>query len=518
MYLNKKLKSIIALLFVLSFLTGICFSAEKEIIILHTNDIHGNVFSMFDKNVGEKGDNIGGLAHVATKICEMHKKYPGKIILVDAGDISQGTPVSNVFYGAPVTEFMNHVKYDAATFGNHEFDWNIERMREQVDKRNFPMICANLVYKSNGKTPEYMKPYIILEKNGLKIGLIGVITPETPRMSFPKNTEPFKFLDPAQSIEKYRKELNKKGVKVIGVVSHIGYEEDRIIAKKLKGISFIVGGHSHTFVTKPEAVNGVPVLQGGCWGKNLGFAKLIFDDKTGQLVSWNAELLPIISKDIPKDVKLDEILNSYNDQVKDRMAEVIGTLSADISHSLPASGKIADTAVGKLMTDILKEVTGADVAVHNTHGLRASMTKGDITRESVFKVLPFDNNVITYDIKGTDMKKFIEYYVDRPSYTQLAGVSLDYDSDRADGDRCLNIKIGGQPIDPSKTYKIASIDYLHSVSQDNELLKNAANVVYGLNMRDEVEKYIEQVKDIKVPESVRINVLKNPPSSSKQRH
>lgn len=514
MCLKTMFKSLFTALFFISILAGVSFAGEKEIILLHTNDIHGNVFPIFDKRYGEKGANLGGFAQISTKIKEIRKEYPGKVLLIDAGDISQGTIVSNSFYGAPVTDFMNYMKYDASTFGNHEFDWGPEMMAEQSKKRKFPMVCANLVEKSTGKPSSYFKPYTIINRNGLKIGLIGLATPETVRMSFRKNVEKFDFLDPVTSVEKYQKELQAKGIKIIGVISHLGYNEDLNMAKKLSNIAFIVGGHSHSTIEKPYAENGIPVVQAGSSGKYLGFVKLAFDDKTGKLLNWEGKLIPIESEKIAKDLELEKRLNFYNDKVKGKMAEVIGELSEDITHS--QVGKFADTTVGKVVTDILIKVTGADVAIYNTHGLRAGMQKGPITRESVFQVLPFDNSIITYNIKGSDMKELLNYYVDRSSYSQLAGVTLNYDSERPDGDRLTDIKIDGKPIDVNKTYKIVSVDFLYSVSQDFKVLKDATNVEYGLNIRDEVEQYIEKVKNITVPEATRINVLKEAPSSKKR--
>ncbi len=515
--LRSMFRSFAVVALLLTFLTGYAFAGEqKQIILLHTNDIHGVVFPVFDKKIGDKGAEVGGLTHLATKIEQLRKEYPGKVLLLDAGDMSQGTPVSNIFYGAPVTDYMNYVKYDASTFGNHEFDWDETKMKEQVARRKFPMVCANITEKSTGKVPSFMKPYIIVERNGMKIGVIGLATVDTPKMSFPKNVESFNFTDPLAAVEKYQKELEKKGVKVIGIISHMGYDVDQKFAEKLSGIAFIVGGHSHTFVTEPKEINGIPVLQAGCWGKNIGFADLTFDKDTGKLVKFSGKLIPIMSKEIPKDEKLDKMINVYQDKVKDLMSKVIGELSADATNTAPKGA--GNTSIGDLMTDILRHITGTDLAFYNTHGLRANLTKGKMTREALFFVLPFDNNIITYEIPGSELHKVIEYYVDRPSFSQMSGVTLDYDSDKPEGQRVSDIKVDGKEIDKNKTYKISSIDFLYSVSQDCQPIKEAKNVVYGKNIRDEVEKYIIGKEKINVPEEVRIKVLKNPPSESRKRH
>ncbi len=509
--LRKTLNSLIAVALFISLLSGYAFALnKKEIVILHTNDIHGRVFPFYDK---KSQSYIGGTTNLATKIAEMRLIY-GKdnVLLLDAGDMSQGTPVSNIFYGDPITDYMNYVQYDCSTFGNHEFDWDKEQLVRQVERRKFPMVCANLVDKNTGKTPDFAKPYIIVEKAGMKIGIIGLATPSTPKMCFPKNVEDFKFLDPVEAVNKYKAELQKQGVKVIGIVSHNGYEEEKEMAQKLSGIDFIVGGHSHTVVPNPELVNGIPVLQAGDWGRYLGFAQLEIDADTGKLLSFKGRLIPITSYD----VKLHEDLMTYENKVKEIMSEVIGEISADASNQRTRKDS-ATTSVGDIMTDIIKEITGSDIAICNTHGLRASLTKGPITREALFYVLPFDNTLMTFDVKGSDLKKIIEYYIDRPSYSQISGVTAEYDSSRPFGDRVVNIKVNGQPLVPDKTYKIGTIDFLYSVSQDCPEIQKAVNVQYGKFLRDEVDAYITKNKKVIVPEEIRIKVLKGDSPGERKR-
>ncbi len=496
--LKKSLNLLMAVVMMTALLTGYAFALEKkELIILHTNDIHGRVFPFYDK---KSGTYVGGLTNLASKIQDLRRIYGEEnVLLIDAGDMSQGTPVSNIFYGDPVTDYMNYVKYDCATFGNHEFDWAKAQLERQVERRQFPMICANLVSK-DGKPLGFFKPYIVLERAGMKIGLIGLATPTTPRMCFPKNVEDFKFLDPLECVNKYKAELNKQGVKVIGVVSHNGYDEDKEMAAKLTGVDFIIGGHSHTFVDHPSETNGIPVCQAGCWGQKLGFAKLEIDPETGKLLSFRGSLLPVRSYD----AKLHEQLMTYEDKVRGSMSEAVGEINADASNQFTRD-KCGTTSVGDVVTDIIKDITKSDVVFMNTHGLRASWAKGVLTRGDIFNVLPFDNNLMTYTIKGSDLAKIIEYYIDRPSFTQVSGITCVYDAKKPFNSRVSDVKINGQPIDPAKTYKVGTIDFLFAVSKDCPELKNAKNVTYGKFLRDEVEAYLKDHKKIVVPEEIRVS-------------
>ncbi len=515
---KKFFNKFIYFVFITALLTNISFAAEKKhLIVLHTNDIHGMVFPVFDKKFGPKGEKLGGLANIATKITQIRSEYPNKTMLLDAGDISQGTPVSNLFFGSPVTDYMNYIRYDASTFGNHEFDWAIDKMKAQVARRHFPMVCANILDKATGKIPSFMIPYTVLKRNGMNIGIIGVATPDTPYMCFPKNVEEFRFTDPSAAINKYRAELEKKGINIIGVISHNGYEEDQALSKKIKGIDFIIGGHSHTAVAQPLMHNGAIIAQAGSWAKNLGFLKLFIDTKTGKVLAFKGELIPIVSKDIPEDKIILKKLQAYQDKVQGIMSEVIGTLSADADNKIVKG--TGSTPVGDLITDIMRHQAEADVVFYNTHGLRASMTKGNITKESVFMVLPFDNNIVTYTLSGADLLKAIEYYTDRPDYSQMSGVTLDYDNTKPAGHRTGNVLVNGKEVDLNKKYRIASIDFLVNVSSDFEPVKNAKDLETGKNVRDEVEAYIVTHPQVNVPEGVRIRVINGDPSpEGKSKH
>lgn len=512
--LRKTLNILMMTVMLTAVLTGYAFALDKkELIILHTNDIHGRVFPFFDK---KSQSYLGGTTNLATKIAELRKEYGAdKVLLIDAGDMSQGTPVSNIFHGDPITDYMNHVKYDCSTFGNHEFDWDREQLERQVARRQFPMVCANLLDKKTKKPVSFAKPYIIVEKNGMKVGIIGLATPSTVRMCFPKNVETFIFADPVESINKYKAELNKQGVKVIGITSHNGYDEDKEIASKVSGINFIIGGHSHTFVNNPSETNGIPVCQSGCWGQNLGFAKLVVDADTGKLLSFEGKLIPIKSYD----AGLHEKLMVYENKVRESMSVVLGEINADASHREYERKGSGTTGIGDVISDAMKEVTKADVFFINTHGLRASLSKGTLTRGDVFNVLPFDNSLMTYELKGKDLEKLIEYYIDRPSFTQVSGLTCEYDSKKPFNHRVSNLKINGKALDKNKTYKIGTIDFLFEVSKkDCPELKNAKNITYGQFLRDEFEGYLKNHKKITVPEEIRVKVINGNSPGERKRH
>ncbi len=509
---NTCMAFMLAVMFI-AFLTGSSYALDKkELIILHTNDMHGQVYPYYFKQMGAY---YGGVANLAARINQLREEYgKDKILLIDAGDISQGTPVSNIFQGDPMTDYMNYIGYDCTTFGNHEFDWGQKALLRQVQRRKFPTVCANVIETATGQVPTGVKPYIVVERAGMKIGIIGVATPSTPRMSFHKNVEGLEFLDSVETINKYREELNKQGIKVIGVVSHNGYKEDLDIAKEVKGITFIIGGHSHTPVYNPYMVNGIPVCQAGEWGKFIGFERLKIDADTGKTISFEGKLI----HNIAADEKLAKQLAPYKEKVDKSMNEVLGDLSADITHLEYQVKGSGTTSAGDVVTDIMKAVTGADVAFINTHGIRASLPKGTITRGSVFTILPFDNALMTCEVKGSDLAKIIEYYVDRPSFTQVAGIKCDYDSKKPFDHRVTNIKINGKDLDPNKTYKIATIDFLFGASKDCKELQNAKNINTAKVLRDEVEAYIKQKKHIVVPEEIRIKVLNGNSPGERKRH
>ena len=205
---------------------------------------------------------MGGAAYLAAMIEAEKTRNPRGVILLSAGDMFQGTPISDVFQGRPVLEMMNGLHFDAMTLGNHEFDWGRTALAGIIESAAFPVLSANIVDRAGNYLPG-VRPYIIVERKGVKIAVIGLTTPETPYATKAENVKDLTFLDPAGVLPGLLAEVRRKGARLIVLLTHLGLDEDKRLAAAVKGIDVIVGGHSHTVVTDPVTVGRTIIVQAG---------------------------------------------------------------------------------------------------------------------------------------------------------------------------------------------------------------------------------------------------------------
>jgi len=258
---------------ILSFLCLFVLKAQSYLTILHTNDTH----SQIEPYCNSQGICLGGYIARYEAIKE-ERKIDDDLLLLDAGDFSQGTSYFNLFKGIPEIKMMNKMGYDAVSLGNHEFDNGIQALGKRLKKATFPIVCANYQFK-NKKLAKIIKPYIIVEKKGKKIGIFGLLTDLYGYIANPKVFENVIYRDPvitATAIVKQLKEI--EDCDFIICLSHIGYEQtelfqkvfDTDIAKAVGDIDLIVGGHTHKLLEQPDVVNGVPIVQNKDKGTMIG--------------------------------------------------------------------------------------------------------------------------------------------------------------------------------------------------------------------------------------------------------
>ena len=270
-----------------------CETKPKHITILHTNDTHSQI-EPFDPN-HHKFANKGGVARRASLIQKVRNENPNTLLL-DAGDIFQGTPYFNYFGGEIEFKLMSLLKYDAATMGNHDFDNSIEGFHHQLPNANFNFVCANYDFK-NTILNTLVKPYKIFFKDGIKIGVFGLGI-ELQNLVSPELFKETTYLDPIEITKDITRELKEnENCDLIICLSHLGYHykntqkvSDLKLAAATKDIDLIIGGHTHTFLPKPTLVKNVNnetviVNQVGAYGVNLGRIDFYFDNQSNKEIS-----------------------------------------------------------------------------------------------------------------------------------------------------------------------------------------------------------------------------------------
>lgn len=415
----KKFLSVILFLSVLLSLTA-CTGAKsdnKDIVILFTNDVHGALC-----------DNIGysGLAAYKKSVL---KRTPN-VVTVDCGDALQGTYQTAISSGELAVEAMNIVGYDYAVFGNHEFDYGMERLFELVQKSNAQYLCCNVTYSGSGKTPlEYAKPYAIRDFGYAKVGFVGVSTPESKQSSSPvyfqeNGKSVYDFCGDSgdalySTIQKNVDACRAEGADYVILMMHMGVDESSMpftsyaIAQSTSGVDVILDGHSHSEIPSriEQNKNGDDVIIAQTGTKLTHIGQLVISADGYISVGY-------ISDYRQKDPDTDARLAAATGEVDALMNKIIAHLDFDMK-SYDEKGirlvRSRETTLGDLVSDSYRAVTGADFAYANGGGIRADLLAGDITYSNVINVSPYGNMVCMTEVSGQEILDMLEYFYE---YTQ----------------------------------------------------------------------------------------------------
>jgi len=501
--MNTKFRKMLSMLVVLSMVMGLVFGSftgvyadenTVTITIVHTNDTHSRV---------EAGI---GFAKVAAKVKELKAANPNTLV-VDAGDTLHGQTFATISKGESIIKVMNAVGYDVMTPGNHDFNYGQDRLVELAGMAQFPIISANLV-KADGTT--LLEPYVIKEIGGLKIGIFGLSTPETAYKTNPKNVEGLTFANPVETAKKIVAELQEKEVDAIIALAHLGIDKETVdtsylVRDNVEGIDLIIDGHSHsTLDTIDNEGKDTKIVSTGEYNNNLGIVNLTFVD--GELKTVEPSVFSNEeAAELETDADVIAIIEEVKEENKAITSVVVGKTDVELD-GVREHVRGGETNLSNLITDAMLAASGADMAITNGGGIRASIDVGDITMEEIITVLPFGNYVIVKEYTGAQILAALEHgTANYPnlagSFAQVAGATFTLDLNEEAGKRVKDVKIGGQPLDLNKTYKVATNDFMAVGGDDYTMLKDGKLVV-ELPALDEV--LIEYVKGLEtIPAEVR---------------
>lgn len=432
--------------------------------IVSFNDFHGNVV--------ESGKNIG-MAKMVSYTKKLAEQNPNTVF-VSAGDNYQGTAISNLLYGKPVSTMLKNIGIVASAVGNHEFDWGVNHFNEWAEDGGFEWISANIVYKDTKQPVEWVKPYMIVEKGGIKIAFIGLAHPDTSTLvKADEDVSKLEFSDPAEAAKtwiKYLKDGNAKEGKpdVIIALTHIDSKQDKDTKEitgnvealsKVEGLDAIISAHSHQTVS--GRVNGVPVVQGYYNGRGLGILSIQLD-KDNKVVAIEPRFDDLAAK--VKDIVADEDtlkeLEKYEVETKPIFSQVLGQASGEFTHN---SKEDNVTLLGRWSSEVMKEKAGVQIAIQNGGGLRRTLEKGQITMGDLYEIMPFDNQLVTLEMTGADIKKAIDHGIFNPEVGngQFAGLIVEFDKTKEFENRITKITLeDGTPLDMEKYYTVVTNDFL----------------------------------------------------------
>ncbi|EOG4629248.1 bifunctional UDP-sugar hydrolase/5'-nucleotidase [Salmonella enterica subsp. enterica serovar Cerro] len=466
-----------------------------KITILHTNDHHGHFWR------SEYGEY--GLAAQKTLVDSIRKEVAqvgGSVLLLSGGDINTGVPESDLQDAEPDFRGMNLIGYDAMAVGNHEFDNPLTVLRQQEKWAKFPFLSANIYQKSTGE--RLFKPWAIFTRQDIKIAVIGLTTDDTAKIGNPEYFTDIEFRKPAEEAKVVIQELNiNEKPDVIIATTHMGHYDngdhgsnapgDVEMARSLPAgsLAMIVGGHSQDPVCMasenkkqvnyvpgtpcaPDKQNGIWIVQAHEWGKYVGRAD--FEFRNGEMKMVNYQLIPVNLKkkvtwdngkservlytpEIAENPQMLSLLTPFQNKGKAQLEVKIGSVNGLLEGDR-SKVRFVQTNMGRVILAAQIARTGADFGVMSGGGIRDSIEAGDITYKSVLKVQPFGNIVVYADMSG---KEVIDYLTavaqmkpDSGAYPQFANVSF-----VAKEGKLTDLKIKGEPVDPAKTYRMATLSF-----------------------------------------------------------
>ncbi|EIP7845213.1 bifunctional UDP-sugar hydrolase/5'-nucleotidase [Salmonella enterica] len=466
-----------------------------KITILHTNDHHGHFWR------SEYGEY--GLAAQKTLVDSIRKEVAqegGSVLLLSGGDINTGVPESDLQDAEPDFRGMNLIGYDAMAVGNHEFDNPLTVLRQQEKWAKFPFLSANIYQKSTGE--RLFKPWAIFTRQDIKIAVIGLTTDDTAKIGNPEYFTDIEFRKPAEEAKVVIQELNmNEKPDVIIATTHMGHYDngdhgsnapgDVEMARSLPAgsLAMIVGGHSQDPVCMasenkkqvnyvpgtpcaPDKQNGIWIVQAHEWGKYVGRAD--FEFRNGEMKMVNYQLIPVNLKkkvtwdngkservlytpEIAENPQMLSLLTPFQNKGKAQLEVKIGSVNGLLEGDR-SKVRFVQTNMGRVILAAQIARTGADFGVMSGGGIRDSIEAGDITYKSVLKVQPFGNIVVYADMSGKGVVDYLtavaQMKPDSGAYPQFANVSF-----VAKEGKLTELKIKGEPVDPAKTYRMATLSF-----------------------------------------------------------
>jgi len=413
------------------------------------------------------------------------------------------------------------------TLGNHEFDEGDGNLALFIDELSFPVVAANVDFSQSSALKDKTVPYTVIEKNGEDIGVIGLANPETPTMSRPGSDLVFKS-ELYEIVQANVGELTAAGVNKIVVLSHIGYNADLELAAAVTGVDIIVGGHSHTLlanydtraagpypteVLNPEGKT-VLVVQSGEYLEYLGKLDVVFDP-SGEILEWDGDTIFLTSYITADQAMIDQIA-VLKEPIEALTQEVIGETSVYLEGDRSVC-RVAECNLGNLITDAMRAETGAQVALENGGGIRASIDQGDVTLGDVLTVLPFGNLASTLSLSGEDLLAVLENGVSQVEdvagrFLQVSGFRYTFDPTQPAGSRIVSVEVLDeqgvyQPLDLNAIYTVATNDYLRGGGDGFTVMAENAIDPYdfGRPLDQVLADYIKAKSPISIEIEGRIN-------------
>jgi|WetSurMetagenome_2_1015567.scaffolds.fasta_scaffold63081_1 5'-nucleotidase / UDP-sugar diphosphatase len=443
----------------------------RHLTILYTNDLHAQVDPIV-ANWLPGHPRLGGMEALSGTIARL-RQGRDDVLLVDAGDLLTGPAASTLTRGAAPFDLLDAIGYDAMAIGNHEFDQSVPRLEELIWSTGVPVLSANTYWR--GSEHRFARPYVVARRGSVRIAIIGVIGADAALVTLPAQVAALEFRDPAREIAPIVAAL-RPAVDLVVVLAHQGktgpmqedaeahpeaqrdFDTDVALAAAVGGIDVLVGGHAHRGIDPPfrEPTHGTIIVQ--TWGHStsLGVLDLTLPPSGAGITSSTGRLERVWSD---RETPMPEVARraaSWREAVAASTSQ--GLCEAAAAFTRDYAGP---SALGNLVTDLIRRHTGAEIALYNAGGLRADLPAGPVTRAQVTSALPFNNRVVVLRLKGAAVRAALEQGLSgEHGMVQQSGMTVRYNPQAPIGRRLVSATVNGAPLDDAATYAVATIDFL----------------------------------------------------------
>ncbi|RJX69358.1 bifunctional metallophosphatase/5'-nucleotidase [Vibrio sinensis] len=493
-------------------LLGSSFSALAEIknvTLLHTNDIE-SVYEPVDAFWNPDISRIGGIPYLATLIHETRAQEEVSF-LFDAGDIFTGS-LSKKTQGKLAFDLYSAMGYDVITLGNHEFEYGWKTLKETMPRAAYPVLNANIKFEQNNAP--FAQPYTIVERDGVRIGVVGVMGIDAFYNTMWKGNRKGLTIDDPIEVAQFWVDKIRDEVDMVVVLTHQnktapmqtdkeadpevqrGFDEDYAMAGKLKGVDVIFGGHSDHGLWEPVVHPDTGTVVGLTFGqgKYLGYTKFAVDTEKHSVKLLDGKLIPVESDKLERDTKTGELIDQARASFPE-LSEQIATINDTAFRRY-----YRESNIGNLVADMMRDTGKADIGMISSGSIRVDLNSGPVTLENVMNVFPFTDKLAVVSISGKQVKELLEYSYTLPyGLAQFSGIEAKYDSRKPEGERLLSLNINGKPAEDNKQYSVATYSYAASGGDGYHVFAKGTPVSQGdLVMQVLIDQFKAQ-KQITVP-------------------
>lgn len=471
-------------------------SRYKKLTILHSNDMHGDFTA---QNIDEA--LVGGVSLLSGYVDKVRREERNTLYCI-AGDMFRGSVIDSEFKGLSTIEIMNAIAPDVVTLGNHETDYGISHLLFLEKCAKFPIINANLYIKSN--FARLFKPHIVIEIDGMKILFIGILTEEV--MAQAKNEAIIgSFVDihdAAKEVGRICNAYNATDIDFTVLLTHIGFEEDKKLAEQLDpawGVDIIIGGHSHTFIEKPEIVNGIAIVQAGTGTDQIGRFDVVVDTYNNNIESYQWQAVPINNETCPKDPDIERILGSYKAETDKKYGRTITRFRRQLTHP----ERTRETELGGLLSDALKDSLGLDIMLLGSGSVRNQYMGPLVVYQDLVECFPYDDSLHMVTVTGGQLKRMLLFMLrdgvwkgEHCEFYQLSkGLKVTYDIPNS---TMTEFTFEGEPIDEDRLFTVGLQKFHFSNFSEffgvpfAEVEGNKPAIIIATSTRDVLEEYLTE--------------------------